>query len=171
MNGVKRTIIIIFIILILLIYAVLTQNPILIAVNLSIISFLFGIIFIWIGLETRKEIDFSGYTDAIGKVTSINTEDNGYVVLSIEVKDANGIIYNGTSQHFIKFNNYYHEGDNVKIKYRISENKFMGKNFVNIIVTDDSIGEPIKPATSWISIVFGLFWIIMPILVLINKQI
>ena len=42
MNGVKRTIIIIFIILILLIYAVLTQNPILIAVNLSIISFLFG---------------------------------------------------------------------------------------------------------------------------------
>ena len=171
MNGVKRTIIIIFIILILLIYAVLTQNPILIAVNLSIISFLFGIIFIWIGLETGKEIDFSGYTDAIGKVTSINTEDNGYVVLSIEVKDINGIIYNGTSQHFIKLNNYYHEGDNVKIKYRISENKFMGKNFVNIIVTDDSIGEPIKPATSWISIVFGLFWIIMPILVLINKQI
>ena len=162
MTKMKKMMIISTIPVILLFIIILNGKTELISGYLIFLSFMFGCLFIWIGIQSSKPFDYSEYEDSYGTIAGINT-DALSISLNIEFTDENGNKHRGLSQAIIGSNDKYSEGDKVKIKYKLKEKPFSGNDAI-ITVFDDELGEPKPNRINWLHIGFGSIWVFITII-------
>lgn len=162
MTNMQKMMISLTIFIILFLIIILFGNEELISVSFIFLSFLFGFLWVFVGIQLSKPFDYSKYKDSYGTIVGINT-DTG-VSLNIEFIDENGNKHRGLSQKIFGNNGKYSEGDKVRIKYKLMEKPFL-RNDAIVTVFDDELGEPRPNETNWPYIIFGCIWVFVTIMI------